>query len=63
MSGKGVLTFENGDKYDGYFKNDKFHGEGRFSHSDGSISTGIFEQGKKHGKFNEIDPSGKLKTT
>lgn len=42
MSGKGVLTFENGEKYDGFFKNDKFHGEGRLSHSDGSISIGVF---------------------
>ena len=28
MEGHGYYTFSNGDKYSGYFKDDKFHGKG-----------------------------------
>jgi hypothetical protein len=58
MSGKGVLCSKNGERYEGYFKNDKMHGEGKLVQGDGSISKGTFEYGRKHGFFTEIDAEG-----
>jgi len=37
------------------------HGEGVFTLADGSSSTGIFENSKKHGFFTETDPDNGVK--
>lgn len=37
------------------------HGLGSLTHADKSISTGVFEQGRKHGIFTEVDPEGNAK--
>jgi hypothetical protein len=43
--GQGTLTFTNGNKYVGEFKNDKFHGQGTFTFADGEKSIGEFKDG------------------
>lgn len=56
--GKGKFKFINGDIYEGEFKNDKFHGYGKFickeSYDNGDvfeeIYEGYWENDKKHGK-------------
>ena len=44
------MTFQNKDKYEGEFKNDNITGKGTLACSDGSIYTGDFKEGKKHGQ-------------
>ena len=51
---KGVLpyatiTFANGDKYVGEFKDESFHGQGTFTYEDGEY-VGEFKDNKKHGQ-------------
>ena len=35
----------NGDKYTGYFQNNKFQGKGKYTWADGSVQEGIYENG------------------
>lgn len=42
FDGKGVQYFENGQKYEGAFKEDKFHGDGIF-YKDDSIIYGVWK--------------------
>jgi hypothetical protein len=51
MSGEGALSWNNGEKIEGKFKNDRLHGEAVITYADGSTSRGVFEMGKKHGHF------------
>lgn len=55
MDGKGTLTFENGDRYEGDFKNGLFEGKGTFTSKDGWVYTGDFKKGL-------ADGTGKLTT-
>ncbi|MGT2799568.1 hypothetical protein [Streptococcus marmotae] len=50
MSGKGTLTFENGDKYEGQFKNGIFNGKGTFTSAAGWSYEGEFKNGIAEGQ-------------
>ena len=47
--GEGVLTFANGDKYDGEFIDDEFEGQGVFTWANGDKYEGQFKNGKAEG--------------
>lgn len=49
-NGSGLFILENGDKYNGNFKNGKFNGNGTCYYTDGSKYTGEWEKNKPHGK-------------
>ena len=49
-SGKGTLTYPNGDKYIGDFKNGKFNGKGSFNYANGGKYVGDFKSGEFNGK-------------
>ncbi|MDW8742679.1 hypothetical protein Q7W37_06480 [Streptococcus suis] len=50
IDGKGKLTFENGDTYEGQFKNGSFNGQGTFTSKDGWSYSGRFVNGLADGK-------------
>lgn len=50
MSGKGTLTYANGDSYDGQFLNGSFNGKGIFKSESGWIYEGEFVNGLAHGE-------------
>ena len=50
MTGKGKLTFENGDTYEGEFKNGIFHGKGTFTAAAGWTYVGEFNNGLAEGE-------------
>ena len=45
-TGKGTCTYVNGDIYVGEWKDDKSHGQGIFTTTDGRILEGLFENGE-----------------
>jgi len=51
-NGFGIFRFDNGVKYEGNWKNSKFHGEGIYSFLSGNYFEGQFVEGKRHGKGN-----------
>lgn len=42
---KGKITFEDGTVWEGEFKNEKLHGQGKKTMPDGTVEQGIFEEG------------------
>lgn len=46
MEGHGIMTFANGSKYEGEFKDGAYNGEGRITQDDGTVIEGIWENGK-----------------
>jgi len=60
MSGKGVMTFYNGDKYSGEFTDSSMTGYGCYSLLDGTKLIGHFDDGvcNKHAK--KIYPDGRI---
>lgn len=58
---RGVQHFENGDWYEGTFKNTQFHGFGRYFYSSGVLFDGEFENGKPT-KGVSITPDGIITT-
>ena len=46
----GTLTYKDGSKYVGWFKNGKFSGQGIFKWLDGVKYVGEFKAGKRHGQ-------------
>ena len=46
-----------GDEYIGEWKNDLFHGQGKYIYSSGNVHTGMFFEGNRHGKgtYNNIE--------
>lgn len=50
MSGSGKLTFENGDTYEGEFKDGIFHGKGTFTAASGWTYVGEFKNGLADGE-------------
>lgn len=50
LSGHGKLTFENGDTYEGDFKNGAFHGKGTFMSKEGWSYVGEFKKGVADGQ-------------
>lgn len=39
------MLFPNGDKYEGYFENDKFHGKGVLTDAQGTETNGFWKEG------------------
>ena len=58
MHGKGVWSHLEGDRYEGFFENDKKHGQGTYKYSDGSTYEGSFENGLFHGRGIYTWPEG-----
>jgi len=56
--GKGTLTYPNGSKYEGVWKDDKQHGHGIFTTPDGEICEGEWRDGIENGNGTKIYPSG-----
>ena len=57
-NGYGVANFENGDKYVGNWKNNKFHGKGKYLLKNGNYLDGEFNNGTFEGvgkQFNSSD--------
>ncbi|HFR3977096.1 TPA: hypothetical protein ACHVI3_001220 [Streptococcus suis] len=50
MNGQGKLTFENGDSYQGQFKNGIFHGKGTYTSASGWTYAGEFKNGYADGQ-------------
>ena len=50
MFGYGVYTFGPGEwfgeKYEGFYVNDKKHGEGTYTFADGTVRRGVWSEGK-----------------
>jgi hypothetical protein len=55
-NGKGRLTYENGDVYEGNFDNDLREGWGVFIHADGTKYEGQWEMDQQHGRGIEVWP-------
>ena len=49
-SGFGTYEYDNGNKYRGYFQNNKRNGEGIYTFKDGTKYEGEFKDENKHGK-------------
>lgn len=49
INGKGIYTWDSGDKYDGEFKNGFFHGNGTYLYSNGNKYIGQWKNNKEHG--------------
>ena len=50
MSGKGTLTWMNGDSFEGSWLNGTMHGFGAYTWSDGGCYVGTWTRGLKDGK-------------
>lgn len=50
FEGYGKLTCKGYFHYEGFFKNNLMDGQGWINYEDGSCYTGMFKDGKKHGK-------------
>jgi hypothetical protein len=57
-SGLGVLNMPNGDKYDGMWDHDTFHGQGTYTWTDGSKYTGEWKDGVQDGYGIFFYPNG-----
>lgn len=53
-----IITFPNGDVYEGQIENGLFHGQGILVWQDGSIYEGNWKKGEKHGKCLEKTADG-----
>ncbi|MFA5260449.1 MAG: hypothetical protein WC450_04400 [Candidatus Omnitrophota bacterium] len=60
---KGILSYANGNKYDGVFQDNKFNGFGIYTSAQGNIYDGEFKDGKFDGKGKRTfrDKDGNLK--
>ena len=57
--GKGKALEKNGDRYEGDFINDKYHGTGKLiKKENGWVYVGEFKEGKLHGKATVTKPNG-----
>ena len=61
MHGKGVYTWPDGRKYDGFYHRDKKHGFGIYSWADGRRFEGHWVHGKQHGRGKYILVDGTFK--
>jgi 1-phosphatidylinositol-4-phosphate 5-kinase len=48
--GHGVLTFSDGDNYEGEFRNDTYNGHGTYRYTNGNYYRGEYVNGKMNGK-------------
>jgi len=58
ITGKGIYTTEQGDRYAGDFKANKFHGSGTYRFYTTSQYTGEFKDGKYHGQGKYVASDG-----
>lgn len=54
----GIKKWKNGDRYEGYFRFGKPHGQGKFTWADGTSYKGEFHNGVPHGVGKETYPDG-----
>ena len=56
-NGHGVVQYQDGNRYDGMFKDGKRHGQGKFTWKNGNVYEGEFEndQMSGHGKFTGVN--------
>lgn len=47
--GYGVMEYQGGMKYEGYWKNNERSGKGKVTYADGDVYIGTFYKNKKHG--------------
>ena len=47
---KGRMSYSSGDTYNGFFKNNKRHGQGTYYHKNGDKYSGNWKNSKKHGR-------------
>lgn len=59
--GFGTAIYKDGSRYQGFWKNDKYHGEGIFYKTNGEYITGHWEDGNKIGKMRLFDEFGNFK--
>ena len=57
-NGQGTETYPNGDKYEGGFKDGKYHGQGTYTYASGAKYEGGFKDGKYHGQGTYTYASG-----
>lgn len=65
MAGKGILWFQNGDMYDGSFKDNAFNGQGSFQYASSIKVEGKWANGQLEGKgsiFQLLSPTDKKPT-
>lgn len=60
MSGKGLITFYNNDKYSGEFSNSQMTGYGCYTLADGTKMIGHFEDGVCNRHAKKVYPNGKI---
>lgn len=58
--GRGTFRVENGDVYEGEWKNGKHHGQGVYTWFDGDLYTGPWEDDKRHGHGVFVFSDGRL---
>jgi hypothetical protein len=56
MEGIGIYHWEDGRKYEGYYRNDKKHRYGIYKFADGRIYAGYWYKGVQHGLGKYIVP-------
>ena len=64
ISGEGTINYDDGDVYEGAFKDDEPDGVGKMAYKDGRICEGIWENGRiqYEGELNENgEPHGRGK--
>jgi hypothetical protein len=60
FTGSGEHIRKNGDRYNGDWKNGKFHGKGEYIHANGSQYKGDWYQHKRHGQGTYISKKGSM---
>jgi len=63
VNGLGTITYDNGDQYVGEWKDDKYHGQGTYTHgpntkSAGDQYVGEFKNDKRHGQATYTHANG-----
>ena len=56
--GRGKFTYPHGEKYEGEWKNGKYHGQGIMTFPDGSMYEGEFKDGEYNGQGTFTFPDG-----
>ena len=56
--GLGVQLMKDGSKYEGIWKDGKFHNKGRMTHANGDIYQGQWKMGLAHGEGTFMDTTG-----
>jgi len=62
-TGKGVMTWSDGDRYEGEWNENGANGKGQYKFANGSWQNGTFLDGKLHGRGTRYDVDNRRKTT